>query len=125
MTSQLVVLGFDGEATAEGMLANFKDMQDRGILKLEDAVIDAVYALEVDKPGEAASILINAIDQLVLSTIPPLRQATTRAPGTTRGKLAAITSLTSPLEDSDDSCPADRAADARRRIRSGQRSQAD
>ena len=39
MASQLVVLGFDGEGTAEGMLVNFKDMQDRGIIKLEDAVV--------------------------------------------------------------------------------------
>ncbi len=39
MASQLVVLGFDGEETAGGMLVNFKDMQDRGIIKLEDAVV--------------------------------------------------------------------------------------
>jgi uncharacterized membrane protein len=39
MASQLVVLGFDGENTAEGMLDNFYDMQKRGVLQLEDAVI--------------------------------------------------------------------------------------
>jgi uncharacterized membrane protein len=39
MTSQLVVLGFDGEFTAEGMLDNFKEMQQRGLIRLEDAVV--------------------------------------------------------------------------------------
>jgi uncharacterized membrane protein len=39
MTSQLVVLSFDGEETAEGVLDNLKDMQQRGLVQLEDAVI--------------------------------------------------------------------------------------
>ena len=39
MASQLVVLAFEGRETADGMLANFRDMQDRGILKLEDAIV--------------------------------------------------------------------------------------
>jgi uncharacterized membrane protein len=41
MASELVVLGFDGEGTAEGMLDNFKDMQARGLIQLEDAVVAA------------------------------------------------------------------------------------
>jgi uncharacterized membrane protein len=39
MASQIVVLGFDGEETAEGMFENFMDMQKRGLIQLEDAVI--------------------------------------------------------------------------------------
>jgi uncharacterized membrane protein len=39
MASQLVVLAFEGESTAEGMWNNFKDMQERGLIQLEDAVI--------------------------------------------------------------------------------------
>ena len=41
MASELVVLGFEGEDTADGMLDNFRDMQTRGILKLDDAVVAA------------------------------------------------------------------------------------
>jgi uncharacterized membrane protein len=39
MTSQLVVLGFDGEETAEGVFDNLNDMQQRGLIQLEDVVI--------------------------------------------------------------------------------------
>jgi uncharacterized membrane protein len=39
MASELVVLTFEGEQTAEGMLDNLKEMQERGLLHLEDAVL--------------------------------------------------------------------------------------
>ena len=39
MASRLVVLRFEGEHTAEGMLENVRDMQERGLLELEDAVV--------------------------------------------------------------------------------------
>jgi uncharacterized membrane protein len=38
MTSELIVLGFEGEYQAEGMLDVLLKMQERGLLKLEDAV---------------------------------------------------------------------------------------
>jgi len=39
MPSNLVVLSFEGADTAQGMLDNIRDMQARGLLKLEDAVV--------------------------------------------------------------------------------------
>ena len=39
MDSNIVVLRFDGESQAENMLSIFGDMQDKGIVTLEDAVI--------------------------------------------------------------------------------------
>jgi uncharacterized membrane protein len=39
MASNLVVLSFEGVDTAQGMLENIRDMQVRGLLKLEDAVV--------------------------------------------------------------------------------------
>lgn len=39
MDSHVVVLGFEGEYVAEGMLDTFKDMETRGLLTIEDAVI--------------------------------------------------------------------------------------
>ena len=39
MASNLVVLSFEGANTAQGMLDNIRDMQARGLLKLEDAVV--------------------------------------------------------------------------------------
>jgi uncharacterized membrane protein len=39
MASRLVVLGFEGIDTASGVLANIRDMEKRGIIKLEDAVV--------------------------------------------------------------------------------------
>jgi len=39
MTSKIVVLGFEGQYFAEGMLETFQDMQERGLLELEDAVV--------------------------------------------------------------------------------------
>jgi uncharacterized membrane protein len=39
MASELVVLAFDGIDTADSMLDNFREMQERGIIKLEDAVV--------------------------------------------------------------------------------------
>lgn len=39
MASQIVALAFDGVETAEGILDNVIDMQQRGLLKLDDAVV--------------------------------------------------------------------------------------
>ena len=39
MESNIVVLGFEGESTAEDMLSTFMDMQERGVVTIEDAVI--------------------------------------------------------------------------------------
>ena len=39
MASRLVVLGFDGIDTASGVLLNIREMEKRGIIALEDAVI--------------------------------------------------------------------------------------
>jgi uncharacterized membrane protein len=39
MASNLVVLSFEGADTAKGMLDNVRDMQKRGLLQLEDAVV--------------------------------------------------------------------------------------
>jgi uncharacterized membrane protein len=39
MASNLVVLSFEGVDTAQGMLDNVRDMQARGLLHLEDAVV--------------------------------------------------------------------------------------
>ena len=39
MDSNIVVLRFDGKTQAENMLSIFNDMQDRGIVTLEDSVI--------------------------------------------------------------------------------------
>ena len=37
--SNIVVLGFEGQTTAQDMLVNFKRMQEDGLLKLEDVAI--------------------------------------------------------------------------------------
>jgi uncharacterized membrane protein len=37
--NQLIVLGFQGESTAEDMLSVFQDMEEKGILTIEDAVL--------------------------------------------------------------------------------------
>jgi len=39
MAGKIVVLAFEGEHTADGMLDNFLDMEKRGILQLEDVVV--------------------------------------------------------------------------------------
>lgn len=39
MDSSIVVLGFDDETQAENMLSVFEDLQNKGIVTLEDAVI--------------------------------------------------------------------------------------
>jgi uncharacterized membrane protein len=39
MDSNIIVLRFEGESQAENMLSIFGDMQDKGIVTLEDAVI--------------------------------------------------------------------------------------
>ena len=39
MAAKLVVLGFEGAGTAAGMLDTINEMQQRGVLKLEDAVV--------------------------------------------------------------------------------------
>lgn len=39
MESNIVVLGFEGESTAEGMLSNIMEMQERGLVTIEDAVV--------------------------------------------------------------------------------------
>jgi uncharacterized membrane protein len=54
MTSQLVVLGFQGEDTAEGVFNNLEDLQARGLLQLEDAVIVA--------RGQASNIRVTQTD---------------------------------------------------------------
>ena len=55
MAAKLVVLGFDGEGTAAGMLDNINDMQRRGVIKLEDAVVasrgPAAEMVQVDSSG--------------------------------------------------------------------------
>jgi uncharacterized membrane protein len=37
--SNIIVLGFEGESTAEDMLSTFTDMQERGLVTIEDAVV--------------------------------------------------------------------------------------
>jgi uncharacterized membrane protein len=39
MESNMIVLGFEGENTAETMLGNFQSMQEKGLITIEDAVI--------------------------------------------------------------------------------------
>lgn len=39
MESNIVVLGFEGESTAEGMLETLMEMQERGLVTIEDAVV--------------------------------------------------------------------------------------
>jgi uncharacterized membrane protein len=39
MASRIVVLAFEGAGAAEGMLVNVRDMEKRGLLKLDDAVV--------------------------------------------------------------------------------------
>ena len=39
MASEIVALMFDGQYTAEGMLKNFLEMQEKGDIQLEDAVV--------------------------------------------------------------------------------------
>ena len=39
MGNQMIVLGFQGESTAEDMLSLFQDMEEKGILTIEDAVL--------------------------------------------------------------------------------------
>ena len=39
MESNIVVLGFEGESTAEGMLSNIMEMQERGLVTIDDAVV--------------------------------------------------------------------------------------
>ena len=39
MASRIVVLAFEGAGAAEGMLVNIRDMEERGLLKLDDAVV--------------------------------------------------------------------------------------
>lgn len=39
MESNIVVLGFEGESTAESMLLNIMEMQERGLVTIEDAVV--------------------------------------------------------------------------------------
>jgi uncharacterized membrane protein len=39
MAGKIVALAFDGEQTADGMLDNFLDMEQRQVISLEDAVV--------------------------------------------------------------------------------------
>jgi uncharacterized membrane protein len=39
MGNQVIALGFEGVSTAEDMLSLFEDMQEKGVITLEDAVI--------------------------------------------------------------------------------------
>jgi uncharacterized membrane protein len=39
MESKLVVLGFDSQFAAEGMLGDFERMQEEGLIQVEDAVV--------------------------------------------------------------------------------------
>jgi uncharacterized membrane protein len=39
MESSIIVLGFDSASAAEGMLETFSNMQERGLITLEDAVV--------------------------------------------------------------------------------------
>jgi len=39
MENNIIVLGFEGKSTAEDMLSVFEDMQDKGLIALDDAVI--------------------------------------------------------------------------------------
>jgi uncharacterized membrane protein len=71
MTSQLVVLGFDGEETAEGVFDNLEDMQQRGLLQLEDAVIVS--------RGQSAAVQVKQTDS---------RRGRTAAAGAGIGLLA-------------------------------------
>src|SRR5262245_23524117 len=60
MASNLVVLSFEGADTAQGMLDNLRDMQARGLLELEDAVV--AYR-EPDMPNVAFKQLEPVIKQ--------------------------------------------------------------
>ncbi len=52
MESRLIVLAFEGASTAEGVLANLKELEAEGALKLKDAVI-------ASRPGAADRIFMN------------------------------------------------------------------
>lgn len=52
MAGKIVVLAFEGEHTADGMLDNFLDMEKRGVLQLEDAVI-------VSRPAGTTEVTID------------------------------------------------------------------
>src|SRR5215831_18776072 len=54
MAAALVVLAFDGKETADGVLDNFRDMQERGIITLEDVV--------VAKRGQSTEVHIHQTD---------------------------------------------------------------
>lgn len=54
MASELVVLGFDGRDTADGVLDNFREMQERGIIRLQDVV--------VAKRGQSTNVDIHQTD---------------------------------------------------------------
>jgi uncharacterized membrane protein len=57
MASTIVVLAFEGSGTAEGMLENLRDMESRGLLKLEDAVVAWRGATASDAQISQASVV--------------------------------------------------------------------
>ena len=61
MASTIVVLAFEGSGAAEGLLINLRDMEKRGLLKLDDAVIASRGARATDvQIGQASAIGVPA-----------------------------------------------------------------
>ena len=62
MPSQIVVLSFEGAGTAAGVLDNLRDMERRGLLRLDDAVVASRPPREAapdgDGPDDASGSLI-------------------------------------------------------------------
>jgi uncharacterized membrane protein len=57
MASKIVVLAFEGAGAAEGMLENVRDMEKRGLLKLDDAVVASRGPRATDVQINQASLI--------------------------------------------------------------------
>lgn len=82
MASNLVVLSFEGADTAQGMLENVRDMQARGLLQLEDAVVayrepDAPNVAVKQLDGDVATISTLIANQPALNE-PVIEQTDSR-----------------------------------------------
>lgn len=84
MASKLVVLAFDGQYMAEGMLDVLKQLQERGALELEDAVV-------VSRPARSEQLLINPIGSMAgAPTVAPSTAAEIKQTQYRRGRAAAV-----------------------------------
>src|SRR5262245_21948447 len=84
MASKLVVLAFDGEYTAGGMLDTLKKLQQEGALELEDAVV-------ISRPAHSDQLVMNPIGSKAGELTPaPASKADVEQTMYQRGRAATV-----------------------------------